>query len=74
MPPLRLWQGILEKDKVAAMHSTVTELMNEIEKLGDHPKVSGEQWSEKAEPWDGERKGFFVSTVPELCSHPSLKP
>lgn len=29
---------------------TVTELMNEIGRAADHPKMSGEQWSEKAEP------------------------
>lgn len=59
---------------MADTHSTITERINEIEKVGDHRKVSGEQWSEKAEPWDGERKGFFVLIAPELCSHPTLKP
>lgn len=47
---------------------------DEIEKAANHPKMSGEQRPEKAEPRSGERKGFLMSIVPEFCSHPSLKP
>lgn len=56
MPTVQLGQGVLETENAADLHSTVTERAKEIEKAADRPKLSGEQWPEKAKSRDRKRK------------------